>query len=63
MELSKLRPRKPVEKKADAPPTDHWVDKTSQVLFPALFVLFLMIYTVHYKSRIEEWAEGATVKL
>lgn len=49
-----MRPRKPVEKKADAPPTDHWVDKTSQVLFPTLFVLFLMIYTVHYKSRIEE---------
>ncbi|XP_067036453.1 gamma-aminobutyric acid receptor subunit beta-3-like isoform X2 [Acropora muricata] len=54
MELSKLRPRKPMERSADAPSTDHWVDKTSRVLFPALFVLFLMIYTVHYKSRIEE---------
>ena len=42
-----------MERSADAPSTDHWVDKTSRVLFPALFVLFLMIYTVHYKSRIE----------
>ncbi|XP_078354729.1 gamma-aminobutyric acid receptor subunit alpha-2-like isoform X2 [Oculina patagonica] len=47
--LNLPKPIKPAEKK----PTnnkDHWVDKLSRVLFPALYALFLMAYVAYYKS-------------
>ena len=33
-------------------PKDHWVDKTSSVLFPALYSFFVLVYVIYYKNNI-----------
>lgn len=33
---------------------DHWVDKCSRLLFPAMYSIFLIVYVIHYKNKIED---------
>lgn len=48
--LDLTKPSKPAEKQPSNS-KDHWVDKSSRVLFPTLYALFLLAYVVHYKSK------------
>jgi len=51
MDLTKPNQKKQTEKKPNNP-KDHWVDKSSRALFPSLYALFLLGYSIYYKSKI-----------
>ena len=52
VDLNKSPSKKPPQKASEA--QDHWVDKCSRLLFPAMYSIFLIAYVIHYKNKIED---------
>ena len=52
VDLNKSPSKKPAQKASEA--QDHWVDKCSRLLFPAMYSIFLIAYVIHYKNKIED---------